>query len=70
MAPIPRDPSPDSTLALLSEGYTFIGTRSQRYGSDLFATRLMLQRAICLTGEEATQVFYEPDRFTCRGPCR
>lgn len=67
MAPIPRDPSPDSTLALLSEGYTFIGTRTERYGDDLFATRLLLQRVICMTGEEATRVFYEPDRFTRRG---
>ncbi len=66
MASIPRDKGPDSTLALLADGYTFIGTRCQRYGSDLFETRLMLQRAVCMTGEEAARVFYEPNRFTRR----
>ncbi len=67
MAPIPRDPSPDSTLALLSEGYTFISERCRRHRSDRFETRLMLQRAVCMTGEEAARVLYEPDRFTRRG---
>lgn len=66
MASIPRDRSPDSTLALLTEGYTFIGSRCHRYRSDCFETRLMLQRAICITGEEAARVFYAPDRFTRR----
>lgn len=67
MPPIPRDRSPDSTLALLSEGYTFIMDRCRRYGSDLFETRLMLRRAVCMSGEEAARMFYEPDRFTRRG---
>ncbi len=67
MASIPHNTRRDSTLALLSEGYTFISTRCRHYRSDLFETRLMLQRAICMTGEEAVQVFYEPDRFTRRG---
>jgi fatty-acid peroxygenase len=59
--------STDSTLALLSEGYTFIPKRCQRYRSDIFETRLMLEKAICMTGEEAAEVFYEPDRFTRKG---
>lgn len=64
MPPIPRDPAFDSTLALLSEGYTFIQARCRRYQTDLFETRLALRRAICMTGEEAAHVFYEPGRFT------
>ena len=67
MPPIPRDPSPDSTLALLSEGYRFIGNRCRRFGSDLFETRLMLRRAVCISGAEAARLFYEPGRFTRRG---
>ncbi|GJE03779.1 cytochrome P450 [Methylobacterium isbiliense] len=63
---IPRDRAPDSTLALLREGYAFIPGRCRAYGSDLFATRLMLTRAICMTGAEAAARFYEPDRFTRR----
>lgn len=38
----PRDRAFDSTLALLSEGYAVIPNRCRRYGTDLFATRLML----------------------------
>ena len=66
MPSIPRDPAFDSTLALLSEGYPFIQTRCRRYESDFFETRLMLQRAVCVTGAEAAEMFYEPGRFTRR----
>lgn len=57
----------DSTLALLSEGYAFIPTRCRRYGADVFETRLMLTKAVCMMGEEAAEVFYEPGRFTRKG---
>jgi fatty-acid peroxygenase len=63
MSAIPRDPWPDSTLALLRDGYTFIPKRCERYRSDLFETRLMLQRAVCVHGPEAAEVFYDPARF-------
>lgn len=63
---IPRDTSPDSTLALLREGYEFIPNRVGRSGSDLFETRLLLRRAVCLTGVEAARAFYVPDRLTRR----
>jgi fatty-acid peroxygenase len=59
--------STDSTLALLSEGYAFIPTRCRRYGTDVFETRLMLTKAVCMLGEEAAEVFYEPSRFTRKG---
>ncbi len=65
--PIPRDPSPDSTLALLREGYSFIPERCRRFGSDLFETRLMLTKAVCMSGAEAAAQFYRRDRFTRRG---
>lgn len=64
MSPIPREEALDSTLALLSEGYRFIANRCRRLGSDVFETRLMLQPVFCMLGEEAAEVFYEPDRFT------
>jgi fatty-acid peroxygenase len=67
MPAIPRDPSPDGTLALLREGYGFIPKRCRALRSDLFATRLMLTKAVCMTGAEAAALFYAPDRFTRRG---
>ena len=65
-ARIPRDPLPDATLALLREGYPFISRRCDRFGSDLFETRLMLRPAICMRGAEAARIFYDGERFTRR----
>lgn len=61
---IPRDHSVDSTLALLTEGYTFISNRCARLQSDVFETRLMLRRVICALGEDAAAMFYQAGRFT------
>lgn len=64
---IPHDPSVDSSLALLREGYTFISTRVARYQSDLFGARVMLRPAVFGLGAEAARAFYEPGRFTRTG---
>ena len=53
---IPQDAGLDHTLALLKEGYRFIGNRSERYNTDIFTTRLMGRSAICVTGEEAARI--------------
>ncbi len=66
-AGIPCDAGLDHTLALLKEGYRFIGNRCEHYRTDIFATRLMMRRAICVTGEGAARMFYEPGRFTRQG---
>lgn len=64
---IPIDRAFDSTHALLfSEGYEFISHRCREFGSDLFATRVMLRKAICIQGREAASIFYHPGRFTRR----
>lgn len=65
-ADLPRTAFPDSTLALLRDGYEFIGKRCRRYGSDAFRTRIMLEDVICVTGVEAAEVFYGADRFDRR----
>jgi fatty-acid peroxygenase len=57
----------DSTLAFLRQGYPFISTRCRRYGTDLFETRLLLQRTICMRGAAAAQVFYDNERFVRAG---
>lgn len=67
MPQIPRDKSLDSTLALLSDGYNFISKRCQRYNSDIFITRLLLQENICMQGEEAAKIFYDTNRFLRKG---
>src|SRR3546814_6381456 len=67
MPRMPRDESFDSTLALLRDPYGFISKKCRRYGSDVFETRLLLRRTICMTGPEASELFYEQDRFIRRG---
>jgi fatty-acid peroxygenase len=57
----------DSSVALLRDGYEFGAKRRRRYGSDVFATRLLLRRTICMSGAEAARVFYDPERFVRRG---
>ncbi|MEV0428934.1 cytochrome P450 [Micromonospora sp. NPDC050495] len=67
MSAIPTDRSPDSTLAFLRTGYRFIGERCDRFGTDIFQTRLLLEPTICLRGRPAAELFYDNDRFVRRG---
>jgi len=62
----PRARGFDDSLALLAQGYTFMARRYAALGSDMFATRLMLRRALCVRGEDAARMFYQPGRFTRR----
>lgn len=59
MGPIPRERTPDSSLALLREGFEFITNRCRRHGTDTFATRLMLRPVVCMQGAEAARFFAE-----------
>ncbi|MBA1276966.1 cytochrome P450 [Stutzerimonas stutzeri] len=63
MPDIPRDLQAESSLSLLSEGYSFIPSRCQRLGSDIFQVRLLLQNTICMSGEEAARLFYDEQLF-------
>lgn len=65
--PVPRDTAPDSTLALLRDGYEFIRRRARHHRSDIFETRLMLRPAVCMTGPDAARTFYDGERLTRRG---
>jgi len=67
MPQIPRDRWPESTPALLIEGYRFISNRCRRYRSDIFEARLLLRKTICMKGEEASRLFYDTERFQRKG---
>ncbi|WP_158287003.1 cytochrome P450 [Mesobacillus foraminis] len=64
---VPYDKSLDNSLALMQEGYQFIGNRVERYQSDLFEARLLGQRVICMRGKEAAELFYDSERFQRNG---
>ncbi|WFE31664.1 cytochrome P450 [Micromonospora sp. WMMD975] len=67
MSTMPSDRSPDSTLAFRREGYRFVGTRCDRFGTDIVQARLLLEPTICLRGREAAELFYDEERFVRRG---
>lgn len=55
---IPRERCVDSTLTLLNEGYLYITNRTKRYHSDVFETRLLGKKVICMKSKEASKLFY------------
>lgn len=63
MLDIPRETQAESSLSLLGEGYSFIPSRCQRLGTDLFQVRLLMQNTICMSGEEAAKLFYDEQLF-------
>jgi fatty-acid peroxygenase len=64
---MPRELLPDSTLPMLLAPYRFVARRARAHGSDAFAARLLLQRTICLTGEQAARAFYDEQRVLRAG---
>ncbi|MCQ6271180.1 cytochrome P450 [Pseudarthrobacter sp. R1] len=58
---------PDSSLALLREGYTFISARCDEAGTDLIQTRLMLRPVVCIRGAAAAEFFYGGGKFSRTG---
>lgn len=60
---IPCDVTIDNSLSMLFEGYSFIQNRCNRYKTDIFQTRLLGQKAICISGEEAAKIFYDTNYF-------
>lgn len=67
MIDIPTSGHLDSTLAFRADPYRFISTHCRRLHSDLFQTRILLQKAVCMTGSEAASLFYDQDKFVRQG---
>lgn len=53
----------DRTLALLFGGYRFIPERRRKRGSNVFETRVLGQRVICMSGPDTARLLYDEDRF-------
>jgi len=63
MPTMPRDPAFDSTLYIPLEGYNFIWNRCRRLNSDVFATRVMGKKTICIHGPDAAALFYDESKL-------
>lgn len=60
---IPKAKGFDNTIRLLKEGYPFIQNRMKALHTDIFQTRLMGKKSICITGRDAAVLFYDPEHF-------
>ncbi|WP_018922799.1 cytochrome P450 [Salsuginibacillus kocurii] len=65
--PVPQADGIDNTMALMKEGFHFIPRRREELQSDIFETRIMGQKTVCMGGEEAAEVFYDNERFKRKG---
>lgn len=64
---IPRAKGLDQTICLLTTGYPFIPNLMKELNTDIFQTRLMCKKSICITGKDAAQLFYDPEYFIRKG---
>lgn len=60
---MPKEEGIDHSLSLMREGYMYILNRRKSFNSDIFETRLLGKKAICMGGKEATEVFYDSEKF-------
>ncbi|TAA66324.1 cytochrome P450 [Planococcus salinarum] len=65
--PIPKTKELDSTLSLINEGFDFLPSRRKELDSDIFETRLLGKKSLCIAGEEAAAVFYDNKYFKREG---
>lgn len=53
----------DSTIGILSKGYTYFQEKFNQNQTDILETRLLLKKTIAMRGEEAAQLFYDQKKF-------
>lgn len=53
----------DSSLAIMQDGYMFIKNRCDQLQTNIFETRLLGEKVICLSGQDGAKVFYDSSKF-------
>lgn len=64
---MPREQGLDHSFSLMREGYLFIANRRHSFQSDVFETRILGKKAICMGGMEAAELFYDTEKFIRKG---
>lgn len=67
MRSIPRLSAWSSATGFIREGFPFIYNRCRRFQSDLFEIKVPFLKVVCVSGPEASRLFYDPDRFVRQG---
>ncbi|KIL50706.1 hypothetical protein KP77_13260 [Jeotgalibacillus alimentarius] len=65
--PVPRAKGIDNSLNFIKEGFHFLPNQRQELGSDIFETRLLGKKAVCIAGVEASEMFYDTEKFKREG---
>ena len=60
---MPKEKGIDKSVSFIREGYLYITNRRKSFHSDIFETRLLGKKAICMGGQEAVELFYDTDKF-------
>ena len=60
---MPKEDGVDHIAGLVREGYLYIPNRMKSYQLNIFETKILGQRAICLSGREAAALFYDNEKF-------
>ncbi|NBJ70377.1 MULTISPECIES: cytochrome P450 [Clostridia] len=60
---MPQEKGIDQSLSLMREGYMYILNRCRSFNSNIFVTRLLGKKVICISGKEAAEIFYDSERF-------
>nr|WP_106781255.1 cytochrome P450 [Lysinibacillus timonensis] len=60
---LPREEGIDHTLSLVKDGYKFIMNRRSSFKSEIFETRILGKKAICMSGRDAAEIFYTGNHF-------
>ena len=55
---MPREEGIDHSLSLMREGYMYILNRRHSFNSNIFETRLLGKKAICMGGKERLRKFF------------
>lgn len=63
----PRDRRIDATAAFVADPYRFISARCREFGTDVFEARILLQPTLCMSGAEASRLFYDARYFRRSG---
>ncbi len=56
-------------MAFMRQGYRFVSNECERLNTDVFATRLLMPKTICMRGADAARLFYDDERFQRSGAC-
>ena len=64
---MPREEGIDHSLNLMREGYMYISNRRHSFNSDIFETRLLGKKAVCMAGKAAAELFYDTEKFKRKG---